>query len=113
MLPPVAALLVVEPDRRRDHLDGRGRGRRKRSHLDVRVRQRTTGSERPGAENGFSYNRAASAGDFTWTGKIVIPQYAARGTWTLAFVRLFDKAQNRSDYTAQEPVLSQVIFVVE
>jgi hypothetical protein len=47
-----------------------------------------------------------------WTGTVVVPQFAARGTWKVRVVRLEDKARNVREYTPADPVLSRGVFEV-
>ena len=49
----------------------------------------------------------------TWTGKIIVPQYAAKGTWRITRVRLQDRAQNIRDYTQADTIIANAIFVVQ
>jgi hypothetical protein len=48
-----------------------------------------------------------------WTGKIVVPQYAAKGTWKVGVIRLEDKALNFREYTSADPVVSGRVFEVQ
>ena len=48
-----------------------------------------------------------------WTGTILVPQYAAKGTWRVSLVRLQDRASNTKDYTPDEPVMAQGLFEVQ
>src|SRR4029453_18044417 len=48
-----------------------------------------------------------------WTGKILIPQYAAKGTWRITRVRLQDQAQNVRDYAVTDPALVNATFSVQ
>ncbi len=61
----------------------------------------------------FSCARAPNAPDALWTGKIVVPQHAARGTWKVGLVRLQDKARNIRDYIESDPVLAESSFEVQ
>jgi len=58
---------------------------------------------------------APNPGDPTapWTGKVVVPQLAAKGTWKVGVIRLEDKARNSREYTAVEPVVSGRVFEVQ
>jgi hypothetical protein len=48
-----------------------------------------------------------------WSGKIIVPQYAAKGTWRITRVRLQDRAQNMRDYTQADPIIANASFAVE
>jgi hypothetical protein len=48
-----------------------------------------------------------------WTGKIVVPQFAARGTWKVGLITLQDKARNTRQYTSADPVVAGSIFEVQ
>jgi len=48
-----------------------------------------------------------------WTGKILVPQYAAKGTWKVGRVRVQDKALNVREYTPEDTVISGATFEVE
>ena len=48
-----------------------------------------------------------------WTGKIQVPQYAAKGTWKVGLIRLQDKAQNFRQYTSGDPVVAGHVFEVQ
>jgi len=74
----------------------------------------------PPATNGVTpkilFACVASAGSdpgSTWTGRIVVPQYAAKGTWRVTRVRLQDHAQNVRDYTQADPILANATFIVQ
>lgn len=47
-----------------------------------------------------------------WTGKVLVPQFAPRGTWKVRVIRLEDKALNVREYTPADPVLSGGVFEV-
>ena len=48
-----------------------------------------------------------------WTGRLVIPQYAARGTWKVDHVHLQDGASNARTYQGSDPVLADGVFEVQ
>ena len=48
-----------------------------------------------------------------WTGRIMVPQYAAKGTWRITRVRVQDRAQNIRDYTQADPIIANAIFTVQ
>ena len=47
-----------------------------------------------------------------WTGKILVPQLAPKGTWKVGVIRLQDKAQNFREYTPADSVVSGRVFEV-
>ena len=49
----------------------------------------------------------------TWTGKILVPQYAAKGTWRITRVRVQDRAQNVRDYTQADGIIANATFTVQ
>ena len=64
-------------------------------------------------KNYFSCSPDPGNPDGPWTGRIQVPQFAARGTWKVGSIRLEDKAKNFRVYTAADPVLSGRIFQVQ
>ena len=48
-----------------------------------------------------------------WTGKILVPQFAPKGTWKVGVIRLEDKARNFRVYTPADPVVSGRVFEVQ
>jgi len=48
-----------------------------------------------------------------WTGKVLVPQLAAKGTWKVGVIRLQDKALNAREYTPADPVVSGRVFEVQ
>jgi hypothetical protein len=51
--------------------------------------------------------------DAPWTGRIHVPQLAARGTWKVGTIRLEDKAKNFRIYTSADPVVAGRVFQVQ
>jgi hypothetical protein len=51
--------------------------------------------------------------DGPWTGRIQVPQLAARGVWKVGSIRLEDKARNVRTYTSADPVVSGRVFQVQ
>jgi hypothetical protein len=49
----------------------------------------------------------------TFTGRITVPQHAAKGVWTIAWLQALDKGHNLRAYSANDPVLARVTFRVE
>lgn len=47
------------------------------------------------------------------TAKISVPQFAAKGVWTVALVQVTDKARNSRTYNRNDPVVEQAGFTVE
>jgi hypothetical protein len=48
-----------------------------------------------------------------WTGKVEVPQFAAKGTWKVGWILLQDKALNSRGYSSADPVVSSVFFEVQ
>jgi hypothetical protein len=48
-----------------------------------------------------------------WTGRVVVPQFAAKGTWRVGVISLQDKARNFRQYTSADPVVAGVVFEVQ
>ena len=75
--------------------------------------------EGPAATNGqtpklyFSCTHDPNQTDGSWTGKISVPQYAAKGTWKVVWVQVQDKARNVRSYSSADAVLSGAVFTVE
>lgn len=49
----------------------------------------------------------------TFVGRLEIPQFAAKGVWTIAWIQALDKGGNLRAYGASDPVVSKAIFTVE
>lgn len=49
----------------------------------------------------------------TFTGRLEIPQFAAKGRWQISWIQALDKGHNLRAYPATEPVIAQATFVVE
>jgi len=69
----------------------------------------------PGGQGGqrqyFSF-RQAGDGE-TFVGEIRIPQFAAKGQWTIAWIQALDNGMNLRAYSAGEPVVARATFRVE
>ena len=61
----------------------------------------------------FSCSREGSSADAPWTGRILVPQYAARGTWRVGRVAVKDKAQNVREYMPDDPEVRGGAFEVQ
>ena len=48
-----------------------------------------------------------------WTGKIHVPQLAARGTWKVDVIRLEDRALNFREYTSADPMVAGRVYEVQ
>ncbi|HYO75848.1 MAG TPA: hypothetical protein VE010_05245, partial [Thermoanaerobaculia bacterium] len=48
-----------------------------------------------------------------FTGKIAIPQFAAKGQWSVAYIQAHDKGNNLRAYSTSEPVVARATFRVE
>jgi hypothetical protein len=56
--------------------------------------------------------RASNEPSAVWSGKIPVPQFAAKGTWRVALIRLEDGARNFRIYKSDDAALSQAVFEV-
>jgi hypothetical protein len=54
-----------------------------------------------------------SADGQTFVGKLEIPQFAAKGQWTVAWIQALDKGHNLRAYSVADPVVSRATFRVE
>jgi hypothetical protein len=54
-----------------------------------------------------------SADGQTYVGKLEIPQFAAKGLWTIAWIQALDKGHNLRAYSSSEPVVARATFRVE
>ena len=61
----------------------------------------------------FSCTQNPNDREAPWTGKILVPRYAVKGTWKVGLVHLEDKARNARDYRPDDPVIAGATFVVE
>ena len=48
-----------------------------------------------------------------WTARVVVPQYAAQGTWRVDLLRLQDRALNVREYKIDDPELASALFEVQ
>ena len=64
-------------------------------------------------KNYFSCSANSGDPDAPWTGRIQVPQLAARGTWKVGSIRIEDKAKNSRTYTATDPVVAGRVFQVQ
>jgi hypothetical protein len=60
----------------------------------------------------FTCERDPNNPEGPWVGRILVPPFAAKGPWRLGLIRLFDKALNQRDYTAEDPLLARVVIEV-
>ena len=49
----------------------------------------------------------------TFTGRLEIPQFAAKGQWTIAWIQALDKGLNLRSYSSNDPVVARATFRVE
>lgn len=49
----------------------------------------------------------------TFVGKLEIPQFAAKGLWTISWIQALDKGHNLRAYGATDPVITRATFRVE
>lgn len=59
----------------------------------------------------FSFDPSPDGSNFT--GRIIVPRHAARGTWVISWIQALDKGHNLRAYNSSEPALSRVTFTVE
>jgi hypothetical protein len=48
----------------------------------------------------------------TWVGKIAIPKFAAKGTWTVVWLQALDKSNNMKTYSQADPVIQNAKITV-
>ena len=48
----------------------------------------------------------------TWIGKIAMPKFAAKGTWSIVWLQALDKSNNLKTYSQADPVLANAKFTV-
>jgi len=48
----------------------------------------------------------------TWVGKINIPKFAAKGTWSIVWLQALDKSNNLKTYSQADPVIQNAKFTV-
>ena len=51
--------------------------------------------------------------DAPMTARIIVPQFAAKGTWRVTLAQVADKARNTRAYNRDDPVLRDAIFTVD
>jgi hypothetical protein len=49
----------------------------------------------------------------TFVGRLEIPQFAAKGLWTIAWIQALDKGLNLRSYSSNDPVVARATFRVE
>ena len=49
----------------------------------------------------------------TFVGRLEIPQFAAKGVWTIAWIQALDKGLNLRSYSTNDPVVARATFRVE
>lgn len=54
-----------------------------------------------------------SADGQTYIGKLEIPQFAAKGQWSIAWIQALDKGHNLRAYSTSDPVVARATFRVE
>ena len=54
-----------------------------------------------------------SADGLTYIGKLEIPQFAAKGQWSIAWIQALDKGHNLRAYSTSDPVVARATFRVE
>lgn len=64
-------------------------------------------------KNYFSCSPDPKNPEAPWTGRVHVPQLAAKGIWKVGMIRLQDKALNFREYTSADPVVSGRFFEVQ
>ena len=59
----------------------------------------------------FSFDPSPDGQNFS--GRIVVPKHAAKGTWAIGWIQALDKGHNLKAYSGNDPVISRVTFRVE
>ncbi|MCU1227752.1 MAG: Ig family protein [Acidobacteria bacterium] len=74
---------------------------------------RASGPTAPGQQPpGIFFSLRPSGDNQTWTGDMVVPQLAAKGTWTVVSVQVLDEARNLKSYSHADPQLANAAFTV-
>lgn len=77
------------------------------------VSGQAAGPTAPGQEPPRAFFSLRPSGDGqTWTGEIVVPVLAAKGTWSVMWVSALDDARNSKSYSRNDPVLANAAFQV-
>lgn len=79
------------------------------------VSGQATGPQSPtgGAPPRLYFSFTPSSDPATWTAKLVVPRLAAKGTWRISFLQVLDRGQNLKTYSASDPVLAGITFMVD
>lgn len=64
-------------------------------------------------KNYFRCSPDPASPEAPWTGRIQVPQLAAKGIWKVGVIRLEDKALNFREYTSADPILAGRVFEVQ
>lgn len=57
----------------------------------------------------FSFSPGA---DGQWIGKLTIPKFTAKGTWSIVWIQTLDKGSNLKTYSQSDPVIADAKFTV-
>lgn len=71
-----------------------------------------TGPAAGGAAPRLYFSFTPGGGD-AWTGRIVVPRLAAKGTWRVTWIQVLDQAHNLRTYSAGDGVLANAAFNVQ
>ena len=77
------------------------------------VSGQATGPQTSGVPPRLYFSFTAAGDPQTWTGKIIVPRLAAKGVWKVSFLQVLDRGQNLKTYTANDPLLAGVNFLVD
>jgi hypothetical protein len=64
-------------------------------------------------KNSFKCLPSSTDPALPWTCRVLVPQFAPKGTWRVGAIRLEDKARNFREYTPADPVVSARVFEVQ
>ncbi|HUP43944.1 MAG TPA: hypothetical protein VM779_00370 [Thermoanaerobaculia bacterium] len=77
------------------------------------VSGQATGPQTGGVPPRLYFSFTPAGDPHTWSGKIVVPRLASKGVWRVSFLQALDRGQNLKTYTANDPLLAGVSFLVE
>jgi hypothetical protein len=66
----------------------------------------------PGSGSRIPFSLRPTGDAQTWTGDMVVPKQAAKGTWTVISVQVLDEARNLKSFSTADPQLANAKFTV-